>query len=141
VACGRDNVPCLPATTEYEYDYYDPQSLFIEVLETNLQHQIQNSHRCSEHDALDILPQIPKKINSPIAHNFEEVGYGMRAITGFVLWKVVLAMIVSQTPAMGFAAWWLYQRPWDLQNALTPAVLILGYLTIILVIPDVKDML
>jgi hypothetical protein len=84
-----------------------------------------------------VLARLPKKTTGELAMGCGERGYGLLAISGWALWKVVLALAASQLVPVGFAIRWLMGHPGDLQNALQIGFYSLGVLNLLVVLPDV----
>lgn len=63
-------------------------------------------------------------------------GYGIYARQGWTLYKFLIFVLISQGCALAFVAGWLWHHPGDLQNAFTPAFYSLGFIAVLVAIPD-----
>jgi hypothetical protein len=83
------------------------------------------------------LSRIPKKIDGKLESKYGAVGYGMRAITGWAVWKLFVALILLQIGPLIFAGRWLCGHPGDLQNAFTLSFYLFGLLGLGIIMPEI----
>lgn len=74
----------------------------------------------------------------------EKKGYGMRAISGWAVWKLITALVLTHIGPLIFAIYWLHFKPGQLSDAFTPAlyaaVLFDALFGIFVVLPDIQSM-
>ncbi|KAI9867950.1 MAG: hypothetical protein M1813_007772 [Trichoglossum hirsutum] len=138
VACGKEELPD-PFSKEYMYKYFDPREQFVKTLEKTLIHHFHN-RGCSADDAQHILERIPKKANGKLKTCYAADGYGMLAVPGWAVWKVIAVFAVSQICPLAYAIRWLCGHPGDLQNAFVLSMYLVGVFNILLVFPDLFSM-
>jgi hypothetical protein len=86
-----------------------------------------------------LLPMIPKKKDTPLESHMGAEGWGMHAIPGFSLWKVLAWIGTLLFAGLLFWALWLaLMDSKDLQNAVIPAMFFMTMATIALAIPQVR---
>ena len=101
-------------------------------------HHFHNPRGCGAEDVEDILSRIPKKIKGKLVNKYGIQGYGMQAVSGWALWKFILAVFISQIGPLGFAAKWLWGgHPGDLQNAFMVSMWVFAAMGSVVVVPDV----
>ncbi|KAG8530715.1 uncharacterized protein KY384_004072 [Bacidia gigantensis] len=137
VACYKEDLPCPRTNEDYKYTYEDPRERFIKSLEARLLHSLHAPHECEAEDMEDIVSRIPKKVNGKLINGLDIEGYGMQAIPGWSVWRAMVALFLSQVDPLIFAVRWLCGHSGDLQNAFQLAVYLLGFLNIVVVMPDV----
>lgn len=85
----------------------------------------------------DIITRIPKKINGRLEQEYGALGYGMHAVPGWAVWKLMAALVLSQVGPLVFLIKWLCGHKGDLQNAFTLSMYLIALLNLIVVVPDV----
>jgi hypothetical protein len=103
-------------------------------------HHLRASSPACAADIPWVLRRLPKKITGELANELGERGYGMLALSGWVLWKFILALAMSQLAPLPFAIRWLMGHPGDLQNALQVQFYCLGVLSVVVVLPDLMGL-
>ena len=88
----------------------------------------------------DILTRIPKKTNGRLKKEYGALGYGMHAIPGWAVWKLMVALFLSQLGPSVFLIKWLYGHPGDLQNAFSLSMYLIALLNLVVIIPDVWNL-
>ncbi|KAI9782683.1 MAG: hypothetical protein M1839_004670 [Geoglossum umbratile] len=139
VACGKEELPD-PYSEEYVYKYFNPREQFVKTLEKTLMHYFHNNHKCSADDAQHILERIPKKANGKLKTCYAADGYGMHAVPGWAVWKVLAVFTISQILPLAYAIRWLCGHPGDLQNAFVLSMYLVGVFNILLVFPSLFSM-
>ncbi|KAI9774940.1 MAG: hypothetical protein M1840_000156 [Geoglossum simile] len=139
VACGKEELPD-PLSEEYVYKYFDPREQFVKTLEKTLMHHFHNHHGCSADDAQHILERIPKKANGKLKTCYAADGYGMHAVPGWAVWKIVALFAVSQICPLAYAIRWLCGHAGDLQNAFVLSMYLVGVFNILLIFPNLFTM-
>ncbi|KAL5317000.1 hypothetical protein ACEPPN_016052 [Leptodophora sp. 'Broadleaf-Isolate-01'] len=129
---------------DYSYSYSSPREDFLQQLEGLLSHSFHNPSNCSEEFIETILSRIPKKTKAMLGMGMEKKGYGMRAISGWAVWKLITALVLTHIGPLIFAIYWLHFKPGQLSDAFTPAlyaaVLFDALFGIFVVLPDIQSM-
>ena len=84
----------------------------------------------------DILTRIPKKTNGRLKHEYGALGYGMHAVPGWAVWKLMVALIISQLGSAIFVIKWLCGHGGDLQNAFSLSMYAIAVMNLVVVVPD-----
>jgi hypothetical protein len=92
---------------------------------------------CGTEEIEDILCRVPKKVNGKLENKIHAVGYGLQAVPGVALWKVLVALAFLHVGPLIFAVRWLLGHPGDLQNAFLSLFYLVGLLNLIVVLPDI----
>lgn len=119
------------------YLYRDPREQFIKTLEQSLVHGFHDPRGCTAQDMEDIITRIPKKTNGRLKKEYGTLGYGMHAVPGWAVWKLMVALLLTQLGPSVFVIKWLCGHPGDLQNAFSLSMYLIGLLNLVVVIPDV----
>lgn len=61
----------------------------------------------------------------------------MHAVPGWAVWKLMVALFLSQLGPLVFFIKWLSGHPGDLQNAFALSMYLIALLNLVVVIPDV----
>ncbi|KAG4435301.1 hypothetical protein IFR05_009227 [Cadophora sp. M221] len=129
---------------DYSYSRSGPCEDFLLQLEGLLSHSFHNASNCSEEFIETILSRIPKKTKAKLGMGMEKKGYGMRAISGWAVWKLITALVLTHLGPLIFAIYWLRFNPGQLSDAFTPAlyaaVLFDALFGIFVVLPDIQSM-
>ena len=92
-------------------------------------------HKCYDTDRFSrLLLGIPHRVNGA---RLGFKGYGIWARQGWTLPRLAAFALTTQGWTMAFLVYWLWFHPGDLQNAFTPALYSLGFVTIFVAVPDV----
>jgi len=143
-ASDKDLVWCLKYTptlsdiqqeTEYHAEPILPEEFYAVWVEKTLCANYHDPTQNDEQLIQDLISHIPKKITGKLESKAKTFGYGIHAVHGWCWYKFVVAIVMSQVPALSFAAYWLYHKG-DLQNAFTPAVYLLALLGVGVALPD-----
>ena len=121
---------------EYTYNK-DPdidEEAYIRKTERALLDYYHGYRCCLKNDIGQFILEIPHRV---CGSNFEKKGYGIWARQGWTLTRLVAFGLVTQSWALFFMAFWLWNHPGDLQNAFSPAYYTLGLVTVFVVVPDV----
>jgi len=100
-------------------------------------HYFHHQSDCGSEEIEDILSRVPKKVNGKLENKNHAVGYGMQAVPGLALWKVLIALALIHIGPLIFAGRWLCGHPGDLQNAFLSLFYLVGLLNIIVILPDI----
>lgn len=85
----------------------------------------------------DIITRIPKKTNGRLKREYGALGYGMHAVPGWAVWKLMVVLVVSQAGPAVFMIKWLCGHAGDLQNAFSLSMYLIALLNLVVVVPDV----
>ena len=84
----------------------------------------------------NLLACTPKKIDGKLEDEIETTGYGMHAVPGLSVEKLLVGIGLSVIGPLIFAIYWLCKHPGDLQNAAVPAMLVAAFFAV-MTLPDV----
>jgi hypothetical protein len=100
-------------------------------------HHFHNPGSCGTQDIEDVIKRIPRKLNGRLEKKYGVLGYGMHALPGWAVWKLMVALFVSQIGPSVFCIRWLFGHSGDLQNAFSLSMYLLALLNIVVVVPDI----
>ena len=128
----------LPDRTNYEYDLFEPMAVHMEM--ASKQHVI-GMYKSIEHhqtQRVGTLAMIPKKTNTPIDDQMGEEGWGLHAVQGYTLSKILVWIAALTILGLVFVILWLLLvDKTDLQNAFVPATFLSTMAFIGLAIPQI----
>jgi hypothetical protein len=99
--------------------------LHITWVETTLAHYIQRHASVNDQEVDALISGLPKRIKSCHGMKGRSHGYGIRAVHGWSVVKVLSLFIISAIPGLLFFCVWLVNHPGDLQNASIPYFMML----------------
>ncbi|KAL9033583.1 MAG: hypothetical protein Q9180_005869, partial [Flavoplaca navasiana] len=141
VKCGWGKKKVLPELHErHEYTYRPYPEILDEddricLAEQALTHYYHGYETCYNTDHFSkLVDSIPCRFNgAELGHK----GYGIWARQGWRLPRLAAFVLITQGWAMVFVVFWLWFHPGDLQNAFTPALYWLAFITMFVMVPDV----
>ena len=95
------------------------------------------THSIATHDKATI-DMVPKKKNERLADAMGTEGWGLHAVQGFSLWKILVWIAVLGVLGLAFVALWLsFVNRTDLQNAFVPITFFMTAILLMLGVPQV----
>jgi len=132
-----------------DYDYIRQTSCSLEevrrrleaVVKHNLHRHAKNSRwwrrpKGSHPSQNLLLPRIPKKRPPRLTQLTETEGYGMQAVAGLAVHRIVTVFVIWHSGSIVFLTYWLCVHKDDLQNAIVPLTTTLAGFVIYLAILD-----
>lgn len=127
----------LPKPPEYEYVLFQPELVHMAIASRQI---LAGIHDPSKVEGNNTLEMIPKKVDALLKPDKGAEGWGLHAVQGWSLWKIVFWMSAFTVLGLLFVVLWLVLvDPKDLQNAFTPGAFLAGMLCLALGIPQFLD--
>ncbi|CZT42363.1 uncharacterized protein RSE6_02233 [Rhynchosporium secalis] len=119
----------LPSPTDLDsyYAYTDPSNVFTSLLGVSMRHLLGRYAGWTQHAIQDILSQIPKKTRSKLSMEFHQEGFGMRAVPGWEMWRIVTIIVVPHVCLFAFAIFWLVHNPGALSDVFAPKMCVAAF--------------
>ncbi|KAL1961902.1 hypothetical protein VTN77DRAFT_935 [Rasamsonia byssochlamydoides] len=135
VACMLVGLPKLPGT--YEYSLLHPEAVHMAIASQQI---IAGMYNPAKLWGNTTIAMIPKKTDSTLASDVGTEGWGLYAVQGWSLWKIVLWICACNFIGMVFVVLWLVLvDKTDLQNAFVPATFLVTMLCLAIGIPQYLD--
>lgn len=127
----------LPKPPEYEYTLFHPEIVHMAIASRQI---LAGMHDLSKVEGSDTVEMIPKKVDTLLEQHKGAEGWGLHAVQGWSLYKIVLWIGVFTVIGLLFALLWLVLAdPKDLQNAFTPGMFLAAMLCLAIGIPQFLD--
>lgn len=126
----------LPDKTGYEYDLFEPMKVHMAIAAEQL---VIGMYESTDHnrEAMGTLAMIPKKINPTLNYRMGEEGWGIHAVQGYSLFRVLVWITGVTVLGLVFVLFWLiFVNKTDLQNAFVPAAWLSTMTLMALAIPQ-----
>lgn len=119
----------------WDYDPIQPEYVHMRIAAEQIIYTMHNPGKA--HSIRTTIGMIPKKSDGPLALHFSTEGWGIRAIQGFALYKILVWIGSSSFLGLVFAGLWLaFVGKADLQNAFIPYSFLATMLMMALGIPQ-----
>lgn len=127
----------LPEQNQYEYTLFRPEAVHMAIASKQL---TTGMYDPSKVDGNTTIAMVPKKVGAALGTNQGDEGWGLHAVQGWSLVRIVLWMCVFNSIGTVFVVLWLVLiDSKDLQNAFTPATFLAMMLSLALGIPQYLD--
>ncbi|RAO73074.1 uncharacterized protein BHQ10_009086 [Talaromyces amestolkiae] len=138
---GKSQVICmsvgLPKPPGYEYVLSQPELVHMAIASEQI---LAGIHDPSKVVGNDTLEMIPKKVDPLLQPHKGAEGWGLHAVQGWSMWKIVLWMGALTVVGLLFVVLWLVLvDSKDLQNAFTPGMFLVAMLCLALGVPQFLD--
>ena len=126
----------LPGTAVYEYQYFAPEEVHMAIAAKQLVIGMYDANS-NPSQATDTLAMIPKNTMAALGAEMGTEGWGLHAVPGYSLFKVLAWIAVLTVLGLVFVVCWLtFVNKTDLQNAFIPAMFLSSMLLMALAIPQ-----
>lgn len=127
----------LPKPPGYEYVLSQPELVHMAIASEQI---LAGIHDPSKVVGNDTLEMIPKKVDPLLQPHKGAEGWGLHAVQGWSMWKIVLWMGALTVVGLLFVVLWLLLvDSKDLQNAFTPGMFLVAMLCLALGVPQFLD--
>lgn len=127
----------LPNPPEYEYVLTKPKIVHMAMASVQI---VAGMHDPSKVEGNSTLEMIPKKVDALLEPDKGAEGWGLHAVQGWSMWKIVFWFGALGMVGMLFMVLWLVLvDPKDLQNAFTPVMALMTILGLAVAIPQYLD--
>lgn len=140
VSCLPDKIDVTRLLREKDYDFQvqlEDNEIHVRWVEESVAHYLTHHRQIDDSAIENLIAGIPKRVNSMMRSKARLTGYGMHARQGWSLIKFMIALAISECLGLAFFVYWLFQHPDDLQNAAVPNFMILAFIGIAVILPDI----
>lgn len=124
----------LPEQAQYEYELFRPEAVHMAIASKQLTVGIYDP---SKVNGSNTIAMVPKKMGVPLAMSQGVEEWGLHAIQGWSLRKILMWMSVLHFIGLLFVSLWLaLVDVKDLQNAFMPAMFLATMFSLLLGIPQ-----
>ena len=122
---------------QYEYDLFKPEEVHMAIAAEQIvtgMYEKSNAY----YQARKVLAMIPKHKNLPLGNHMGVEGWGLHAIHGFSLRKILYWIVAVTAVGLIFVILWLiFMNKTDLQNVFAPAMFLGTLIMMGLAIPQI----
>lgn len=127
--------PVRHSDVEYEYGLCAPnEDAHTMILEATIFHHFHEGCCPASEDIVRGIPKRKKLLES----QYGITAFGMHAQQGLAFSKFLVFFFGGLAGPFAFAIWYLTWNPWDLQNAFCLVFLMLGVISVLVLLPDLK---
>ena len=140
VSCLPERLDVTSLLQDKDYDFevrLADNDIHIRWVEESVVHYLRHHRQFPDSAIESLLAGIPKRIDSTMGSKAKLTGYGMHAQQGWSLIKFVIALAIAECLGLAFFAYWLLHHPGDLQNAAVPNFMILAFMGVAIILPDI----
>ncbi|KAL4908363.1 hypothetical protein BDW74DRAFT_100086 [Aspergillus multicolor] len=127
----------LPKPPQYEYTLFQPELVHMAIASKQI---LAGMHNPAMVEGSDTVEMIPKKVDALLEQQKGAEGWGLHAVQGWSLYKIVVWMGTFTLIGLLFVMLWLVLvDPKDLQNAFAPGMFLAAMLCLAVGVPQVLD--